>query len=35
MTCPNCGAFVPDGDYYCEKCGEPIPLTQPEEERKI
>lgn len=23
MTCPNCGAFVPDGSRFCNACGRP------------
>ena len=33
MQCPKCGAFIPEGKLYCEKCGEEIhfvPEFEPE-----
>lgn len=27
MRCPQCGADIPDGSWYCEKCGEDIHIV--------
>jgi len=38
MKCPNCGAKIPSGSLYCEKCGEDIhivPDFEPEVELNI
>lgn len=33
MTCQNCGAYVPDGEYRCPECGAPLLQPEPETER--
>lgn len=38
MRCPQCGTEIPDGSWYCEKCGEDIhivPDFEPEVELNI
>ncbi len=38
MNCPNCGAQMPEGSLYCEKCGEDIhivPDYEPELDHNI
>lgn len=27
MLCPNCGADVPEGSKFCQKCGNPMPVA--------
>lgn len=27
MKCPNCGALIPEGKLYCEKCGEELVVS--------
>lgn len=30
MECPNCHAYIPEGEYRCPKCGEPVPQPEPQ-----
>ena len=27
MKCPKCGADIPEGKFYCEKCGEALQIV--------
>lgn len=29
MFCRNCGAYIPEGNAFCEECGEPVRLKDP------
>jgi len=33
MFCSNCQEYIPEGEYRCPKCGEPVLQPEPETER--
>ncbi|MBQ9060316.1 MAG: hypothetical protein IJ128_04150 [Firmicutes bacterium] len=34
MYCRNCGAFIPEGNAFCEQCGTPVPKRTPAYENR-
>ena len=35
MQCTSCGSQIPDGARFCQSCGHPVALAQPEERRIV